>query len=102
MGNLFYDLPDEIINKIYKINILKDLKDYEVTGHLWCLDDNYNSWNLYKNHFTIWTGEQFEWLSDIWKKMDDGDNYGTYDYPIEGWISLNLYKYSYQRYLPTM
>ena len=35
MKNYFYDLPDEIIDKIYKINIHEDLQDYEVVGHLW-------------------------------------------------------------------
>lgn len=94
MGNLFYDLPCEIIDKIYKINILEDIKDYEVVGHLWDVDDNYNSYNsynLYENNFTIWNGFDFEWVSDVWEKMDHGDTYGTYDYPIE--CGNDVYKY---------
>ena len=94
MKNYFYDLPDEIIDKIYKINIHQDLQDYEVVGHLWFrgrFDCDENEYNLYKNKFTIWNGFNFEWTGFDAYRMDDGDNYGTPDYPIEGSMELRKF-----------
>ena len=81
MGNLFYDLPCEIIDKIYKINVLKDIKDYEVVGHFWRDGGEDNYYNKYKNNFTIWNGFDFKWTGNLGEDSYTND-YGTPECPI--------------------
>jgi len=91
MANWFYDLPDDILFKIYKIYFSKYILSIDFPEHIGWYDHwsgygiyellGTNDANLYKHKFTIWNGSKFEWTGLPYDYIDD--DYGTKECPIK-------------------
>lgn len=97
MANWFYDLPDDILFKIYKIYFSKYILSINFPEHIGWYDhwsgygiyelSGTNDANLYVHNFTIWNGVRFRWNSfdkngkDL--RTDYTDDYGTPECPYQ-------------------
>tara|TARA_R110002096_G_scaffold104082_2_gene229083 strand:+ start:584 stop:883 length:300 start_codon:yes stop_codon:yes gene_type:complete len=97
--NYFYDLPDEIIQLIYKEYFTKYVLSINFPESMGWFEEwngygiyelaGTNDANLYKHNFTIWNGSKFEWKSidedGTNLRQDWTDDYGTKECPIKCW-----------------